>query len=85
MSDELNISRDEVLSALHDNGIEHRIITGGNILRNDVISFYDHFVVNGYTPNTDKVHDRGFFVGNQPRDLTLQIEKLYEVLNIACR
>ena len=85
LSDELNISRDEVLSALHDNGIEHRIITGGNILRNDVISFYDHFVVNGSAPNTDKVHDRGFFVGNQPRDLTLQIEKLYEVLNIACR
>ena len=47
MSDEVNISRDEVLSALHDNGIEHRIITGGNILRNDVISFYDHFVVFG--------------------------------------
>jgi len=36
-------------------------------------------VANAYT-----AHDRGFFVGNHPFDLTDQIERLHSVLNQVC-
>ena len=76
--------RETVLKALAENKIEHRIITGGNILRNDVVKYFDYDIVGGATPNADTAHDRGFFVGNQPNDLRPQIEKLHKVLDEAC-
>jgi CDP-6-deoxy-D-xylo-4-hexulose-3-dehydrase len=36
-------------------------------------------------PNADLAHDRGFFVGNHPHDLTPQIEQLRRVLDAAVR
>ena len=36
-------------------------------------------------PNANLAHDHGFFVGNHPFDLTPQIERLREVLDIAAR
>ena len=78
------IDRGQVLGALRDNKIEHRIITGGNILRNDVIKYFDYDVVGGAAPNADIAHERGFFVGNQPGGLGPQIERLRQVLDEAC-
>jgi CDP-6-deoxy-D-xylo-4-hexulose-3-dehydrase len=78
------IDRDSVFQALRDADIGFRIITGGCFLRHDVIRYYDYDVVDGGVPNADLVHDRGFFVGNSPRDLTPQLTRLREVLDRAC-
>jgi CDP-6-deoxy-D-xylo-4-hexulose-3-dehydrase len=84
LSPDLEKDRARILGALAQNGIEHRIITGGNILRNDVMKYFDYDVVGGATPNADIAHQRGFFVGNQPNDLRSRIERLHQVLDEAC-
>ncbi len=61
------ISREAVLKRLKEAGIEHRIITGGNILRHDVIKYYNHTVTSAV--NADTAHYNGFFVGNHPYDI----------------
>ncbi|MDP6785675.1 MAG: DegT/DnrJ/EryC1/StrS family aminotransferase [Rhodospirillales bacterium] len=81
----LEIEREAVLGALRANEIEHRIITGGNILCNDVMKYFDYDVVGGATPKADLAHRRGFFVGNQPNDLRARIERLHQVLDEVCR
>ena len=76
-----NIDRERVFAALRQADIGFRIITGGCFLRHDVIRYYDYDVVGGAVPNAELAHDRGFFVGNHPMDLTPQIERLREVLD----
>ena len=80
----LAIDRARILAALKAAGIEYRIVTGGCFLRHDVIRYYDYDCV-GEIVHANTVHDRGFFVGNHPTDLTLQIERLREVLDAAAR
>jgi CDP-4-dehydro-6-deoxyglucose reductase, E1 len=77
--------RDKVFAALKEADIGFRMITGGCFLKHDVIRYYDYDVVDGGTPNADLAHDRGFFVGNFPQDLTAQIHRLKQVLDRACR
>ena len=76
--------RDKVFSALREADIGFRIITGGCFLRHDAIRYYDYDTV-GDTKNAYIVHDRGFFVGNHPFDLTDPIEHFHSVLNQVCR
>jgi CDP-6-deoxy-D-xylo-4-hexulose-3-dehydrase len=78
------IDRGRVMAALKQADIGYRIITGGNFLRHDVIKYFDYDRV-GEIKNADTAHDRGFFVGNHPQDLTPQIERLREVLDAAAR
>jgi CDP-6-deoxy-D-xylo-4-hexulose-3-dehydrase len=80
----LRIDRGKVMNALKEADIGYRIITGGNFLRHDVIRYFDYDRV-GEIRNADIAHDRGFFVGNHPHDLTPQIERLREVLDAAAR
>jgi CDP-6-deoxy-D-xylo-4-hexulose-3-dehydrase len=80
----LRIDRGKVMNALKEADIGYRIITGGNFLRHDVIRYFDYDRV-GEIKNADIVHDRGFFVGNHPQDLTPQIKRLREVLDKAAR
>jgi CDP-6-deoxy-D-xylo-4-hexulose-3-dehydrase len=79
-----NIDRGRVMAALKAADIDFRVITGGNILRHDVIKYFYYDCV-GEIRNADIVHDRGFFVGNHPHDLAPQIERLREVLDKAAR
>lgn len=79
----LNLNRERILSALKEADIGHRIITGGNFLRHDVIRYYDYECV-GDMKNADIAHDYGFFTGNHPFDLTQQIHRLRDVLNAVC-
>ncbi len=79
---ELNVDRSHAMSALKRAGIEHRIITGGNFLRHDVIGYCNHETV-GSIVNANIAHDRGFFVGNHPIDLIPQIDHLYKTLSSA--
>ncbi|MBS3909175.1 MAG: DegT/DnrJ/EryC1/StrS family aminotransferase [Actinobacteria bacterium] len=75
---ESNIVRDKVLQKLKDANIEYRIITGGNILRHDVIEYYDYTVTK--STNADTAHYNGFFIGNHPHDVRDKIDYLYETL-----
>jgi CDP-6-deoxy-D-xylo-4-hexulose-3-dehydrase len=74
------IDRAPVLAALREAGIEFRMITGGCFLRHEAIRFFDYDTV-GEIVNANLAHDRGFFVGNHPRDLTGEITRLREVLD----
>lgn len=78
-----NLNRERVLNALKEADIGHRIITGGNFLRHDVIRYYDYECV-GEIINANIAHDHGFFTGNHPFDLGEQIHRLRDVLNAAC-
>lgn len=78
----LEIDRQQVMQAMKDADIGFRIITGGCFLRHDVIKYFDYDTV-GDIINANIAHDRGFFVGNHPRDLAPQIERLHEVLDRA--
>jgi CDP-6-deoxy-D-xylo-4-hexulose-3-dehydrase len=84
LNPDLRIDRGKVMAALKKADIGYRIITGGNFLRHDVIKYFDYDRV-GEIRNADIAHDRGFFVGNHPHDLTPQIERLREVLDKAAR
>lgn len=75
------IDRKSVLQKLKDANIEHRIITGGNILRHDVIKYYDYVITKSI--NADIIHYNGFFVGNHPYDIRSKIDYLYETLRNA--
>jgi len=75
---EYKIDRKKVLQRLKDSDIEHRIITGGNILRHDVIKHYDYTA--GKSSNADIAHYNGFFVGNHPYDIRDKIDYLHDVL-----
>jgi CDP-6-deoxy-D-xylo-4-hexulose-3-dehydrase len=74
--------RAKVFRALADADIGYRIITGGCILRHDVMKYYDYETV-GEIRNAGIAHDFGFFVGNHPHDLTRQIERLHAVVDAA--
>ena len=78
------IDRDRVFASLREADIGFRIITGGCFLRHDVVRYFDYDIVDGAVPNADLAHDRGFFVGNFPQDLTPQLTRLREVLDRAC-
>ncbi len=78
----LDIDRREVMRAMKEADIGYRIITGGCFLRHDVVKYFDYDTV-GEIVNANLAHDRGFFVGNHPRDLTPQIERCREVLDRA--
>ena len=78
----LDIDRREVMRAMKEADIGYRIITGGCFLRHDVIKYFDYDTV-GEIVNANTAHDRGFFVGNHPRDLTPQIERFHQVLDRA--
>ena len=80
LNPKFGIERQAVFSALKKADIGYRIITGGNFLRHHVIKHFDYEVV-GEIKNADTAHDRGFFLGNHPTDITVQLEKLREVLD----
>ncbi|MBT4889939.1 MAG: DegT/DnrJ/EryC1/StrS family aminotransferase [Rhodospirillales bacterium] len=79
-----HLDRTSIMAAMDAADIGYRIITGGNILRHDVVKYYDFEAV-GNMNNANIAHDHGFFVGNQPFDLTQQLERLREVLDRACK
>jgi len=73
-----DMKRESILNILKDAEIEHRIITGGNFLRHDVVKYFDYQVTK--SSNADMAHDKGFFVGNHPVDIRDKIDYLYKVL-----
>jgi CDP-6-deoxy-D-xylo-4-hexulose-3-dehydrase len=80
-----DLDREKIFAALKTADIGFRIITGGCFLRHDTIKYYDYEIVGNGVPNAELAHDRGFFVGNHPQDLTPQIETLRRVLDAAVK
>ena len=80
LNPKFGIDRQAAFNALKEADIGYRIITGGNFLRHPVIKHFDYEVV-GEIKNANIAHDRGFFVGNHPTDITPQLEKFREVLD----
>jgi len=75
--------RARIMAALRDADIGFRMITGGCVLRHEAIRFFDYTTV-GDIVQANIAHDRGFFVGNHPVDLTPQLMRLREVVERAC-
>jgi CDP-4-dehydro-6-deoxyglucose reductase, E1 len=80
LSPRLSIDRATVMDSMRNAGIEFRMITGGCFPRHEAIAFFDYDTVGPLT-NANTAHDRGFFVGNHPRDVTRQITRLHQVLD----
>ena len=74
------LERADLFGPLDAADIGFRMVTGGNFPRHDAIKYFDYDII-GDLANADIVHDRGFFVGNHPFDLSPQIDKLRDVLN----
>ena len=78
------LDRGRIMDALRKADIGFRMITGGCFLRHEAIRYFDYDTV-GDIVNANIAHDRGFFVGNHPRDLTAEIHRLREVLDAAAQ
>ena len=63
------------MDALRNAGIEFRMITGGCFPASRGVKFFDYDIV-GDIDNAKIAHERGFFVGNHPRDITAEIDHL---------
>lgn len=82
LNPQLHLDRARIMDALRTADIGFRMITGGCFLRHEAIKYFDYETV-GEIVNANIAHDRGFFVGNHPRDLTAEIHRLREVLDVA--
>ena len=82
LNPELDLDRARVMEALRGAGIEFRMITGGCFPRHEAIKYFDYEIVGGIA-NANEAHDRGFFVGNHPHDLTRELDELRAVLDEA--
>lgn len=72
--------RAEVVKALDAAGIQNRPLASRNFLKQPVMRDLD-YVASGEMTAADDIHDNGFFVGNGSKDITDEIEKLYEVIS----
>ena len=72
--------RAEVVKALDAAGIQNRPLASRNFLKQPVMRDLD-YVASGEMTAADDIHDNGFFVGNGSKDITAEIDKLYEVIS----
>ena len=80
---ESGLDRRDVIRLLGEQGIESRPIVGGNFTKNPVMRWLDHSI-HGDLRHADWVDRRGFFVGNQERELGEAIKHLASVLSRIC-
>jgi CDP-6-deoxy-D-xylo-4-hexulose-3-dehydrase len=76
----MNLNRAGVMETLRKAGVEFRMITGGCFPRHAAVKFFDYDIV-GSIDNAKTAHERGFFVGNHPRDITAELDHLHAVLS----
>lgn len=67
LTEEAEVSRDVVVARLAGAGVECRPVVAGNFTRQPVMAHLRHEPP-GVLPNADEVHDRGFYIGNNPMD-----------------
>ena len=67
LAGDVPLSRDAVVARLAAAGVESRPVVAGNFTRQPVMAHLRHEPP-GALPNADEVHDRGFYIGNNPMD-----------------
>jgi len=72
--------RAEVVKALDEAGIQNRPLASRNFLKQPVMRELDH-VASGEMTAADDIHDNGFFVGNGSKDITQEIDLLYQTIS----
>ncbi len=72
-------SRRQVLQKLAEHGIEYRPIVAGNLVRHEVVRWFD-YSIHGELRNADLIHRNGFFVGNHNYPLERELEALDSAL-----
>jgi CDP-6-deoxy-D-xylo-4-hexulose-3-dehydrase len=82
LNPELGLDKQKIFQALKKEGIQFRIITGGNFLRHDVIKYCNH-ECHGEIIHANTAHDHGFFIGNHPYDVRDDIKRIHRVLDEA--
>jgi CDP-4-dehydro-6-deoxyglucose reductase, E1 len=80
----IDLDRGRIMDALRKADIGFRMITGGCFLRHEAIKYFEYDTAVPIV-NANIAHDRGFFVGNHPRELNKEIHRLREVLDAAAR
>lgn len=79
--DEDGVERSELISCLSQLDFETRPIVTGNFLKQPVIKTLDDSVIaEGTFPNADKIHDKGFMLGNHGRDIRGEIDEFTKIL-----
>ena len=74
----LSNKRKEVIDVLQSNGVECRPIVAGNFQKNPVVSKLNHIPCE--VPQADYLHENGFFIGNDCRDLTSEIKAVAKLI-----
>jgi dTDP-4-amino-4,6-dideoxygalactose transaminase len=80
LNPDINTDRKHCLEHLRKENIQFRIITGGCFPRHDVIKYFDYEIVDNLN-NANIAHDRGFFVGNHPRDIEKELRLFHSVVD----
>jgi CDP-6-deoxy-D-xylo-4-hexulose-3-dehydrase len=80
LNPDIKTDRKQCLEYLRDGDIQFRIITGGCFPRHDVIKYFDYEIVDNLD-NANIAHDRGFFVGNHPKNIEKELTILHSILD----
>lgn len=80
LRDESPVTRDAIITTLEEGGVQTRPVVAGNIARHPVIQRLNIANPEESFPNSDRVHERGFFVGNHHFDLEMELELLFSLL-----
>jgi len=73
------LDRDKIADQLKAAGIAVRPIVAGNFLRTPVMKNIEHRVYGEMTV-ADGIHDNGFFIGNDSRDLSTEIDHFIDIM-----
>ena len=71
--------RDRLINQLKENNIECRPIVAGDFTKNPVIKYLDHRISNDLN-DTKIIDENGFFVGNDFRNLSEEINHLHNTI-----
>jgi CDP-6-deoxy-D-xylo-4-hexulose-3-dehydrase len=80
LNPDIKTERKQCLDHLRNEDIQFRIITGGCFPRHDVIKYFDYEIVDNLD-NANIAHDRGFFVGNHPKNIEKELTNLQSILD----
>jgi CDP-6-deoxy-D-xylo-4-hexulose-3-dehydrase len=80
LNPDIKTDRKQCLDHLRNEDIQFRIITGGCFPRHDVIKYFDYEIVDNLD-NANIAHDRGFFVGNHPKNIEKELTNFHSMLD----
>jgi dTDP-4-amino-4,6-dideoxygalactose transaminase len=79
VTDDAPFSRDQLVSVLTKRNIECRPIVAGNILKNEMIEYFE-YSVSGVLTEADRISRNGLFIGNQHTHIDEGLENLVGAL-----